>query len=86
MQRDIEALEIVCKHYDAFYNSESLRKEKNRVRVLQRQISKLESEINVLKSANMTYRQACQQWRNSYATVSVHVQKLSNVLRTEHWL
>ena len=86
MQRDIEALDIVCKHYDASNNLESLRKEKNRVRVLQRRISKLESEINVLRSANMTYRQACQQWRNSYANVSVHMQKLSNVLRTEDWL
>ena len=86
MQRDIEALEIVCKHYDAFYSSESLRKEKSRVPGLQRRISKLESEINVLKSANMTYRQACHQWRNSYVNVSVYVQKLANVLRTEHWL
>ena len=44
MQRDIEALEIVCKHYDACYTSDALRKEKNRVRVLQRRLSKLESE------------------------------------------
>ena len=86
MQRDLEAQNLVCKHYDAFYNSEALRKEKNRVRALQRQLSKLESEILVLKSANRTWRQACQQWRDSYANVRVHMQKLNNELRTEHWL
>ena len=86
MQRDLEALEIVCTHYGAFYNSEALRKEKIRVRSLQRQLSKLEVENRILKSANMAYRQAVQQWRNSYANVSVHVQKLNNALRTEHWL
>ena len=35
MQRDLEALELVCKHYDAFYSKDALRKEKNRVRALQ---------------------------------------------------
>ena len=86
MQRDLEALEVVCTHYGAVYSKEALRKEKNRVRVLQRQISKLEVENRILKSANLAYRQAVQQWRNSYACVSVHVQKLNNALRTEHWV
>ena len=86
MQRDLEGLEVVYKHYNALYSAESLRKEKNRVRVLQRQVSKLEAENRILKSANMTYRQAVQQWRNSYANVSVYVQKLNNALRTEHWV
>ena len=86
MQRDLEGLEVVCKHYNATYGIEALRKEKNRVRVLQRQVSKLEAENRILKSANMTYRQAVQKWRNSYANVSVYVQKLNNALRTEHWV
>ena len=86
MQRDIQALEVVSKHYNATYAIEALRKEKNRVRVLQRQVSKLEAENRILKSANMTYRQAVQKWRNSYANVSVYVQKLNNALRTEHWV
>ena len=86
MQRDLEGLEVVCKHYSATYSAESLRKEKNRVRVLQGQVSKLEAENRILKSANMTYRQAVQQWRNSYANVSVYVTRLNNALRTEHWV
>ena len=86
MQRDLEGLEVVCKHYNAMYSAEALRKEKNRVRVLQRQVSKLETENRILKSANLTYRQAVQQWRNSYANVIVYVTKLNNALRTEHWV
>ena len=86
MQRDLDALDVVCKYYNATYGIEALRKEKNRVRVLQRQVSKLEAENRILKSANMTYRQAVQQWRNSYANVSVYVTKLNNALRTEHWV
>ena len=86
MQRDLEALEVVCTHYGALYSKEALRKEKNRVRVLQRHVSKLEVENRILKSENLASRQAVQQWRNSYACVSVHVQKLNNALRMEHWV
>ena len=86
MQRDLEALELVCKHYDACYSSEALRKEKNKVRALQRRLFKLESENAVLKSANGRWREACAEWRQSYASVSVHVRNLDNVLRTQHWL
>ena len=86
MQRDLEALEVVCTHYGALYSKEALRKEKHRVRTLQRQLSKLEVQNRILKSANLAYRQAVQQWRISYANVSVHVQTLTNALRTEHWV
>ena len=86
MQRDLEALEIVCKHYDAFYGSDALRREKNRVRALQRRLIKLEAENAVFKSANRRWREACQQWRESYANISVHVRNLDAALRTQHWL
>ena len=86
MQRDLEALELVCKHYDAFYASDALRKEKNRVRVLQRRMKNLEAEIAVLKSGNRRWREACQQWRNSYSIINQHVRNLDAALRTQHWL
>ena len=86
MQRDLEALELVCKHYDAFYGADALRKEKNRVRVLQRRISKLEAENFVLKSGNARWRAACQQWRDSFANVQQHVRTLDAALHTQHWL
>jgi len=86
MQRDLEALELVCKHYDACYSSEALRKEKNRVRALQRRMVKLEAENAVLKNANRRWREACQQWRESYANISVHVRNLDAALRTQHGL
>ena len=86
MQRDLEALELVCTHYDACYASDALRKEKNRVRALQRRVNKLESENAVLKSGNMRWREACQQWRDSYSNISQHVRTLDAALRTQHWL
>ena len=86
MQRDLEALEIVCKHYNACYGQDSLRKERNRIRALQRRLAKLEAENLVLKGANRRWQQACQQWRESYANVSVHTRSLVNVLQTQHWL
>ena len=86
MQRDLEALEIVCKHYDACYGSIPLRKEKNKVRTLQRRLAKLEAENLVLKGANRRWQQACQQWRESYANVNVAARHLVNVLQTQHWL
>ena len=86
MQRDLEALELVCTHYDACYASDALRKEKNRVRALQRRMKNLEAENAVLKSGNRRWREACQQWRESYANVSVHVRALESALRTQHWL
>ena len=52
MQRDLEAFELVCKHYDACYSSDALRKEKNRVRTLFRRLLKLETENAVLKNGN----------------------------------
>ena len=60
MQRDLEALELVCKHYEATYSSDALRKEKNRVRGLQRRVTKLEAENAVLKAGNRRWREACQ--------------------------
>ena len=50
MQRDLEALEFVCKHYDACYSSDALRREKNRGRALQRRVTKLEAENALLKA------------------------------------
>ena len=86
MQRDIQALEVVCKHYNATYGSDALRKEKNRVRALQRRVIKLEAENALFRNANRRWREACQQWRDSYAIVSLHVQNLDAALRTQHWL
>ena len=86
MQRDLEALELVCKHYDAFYGVDALPKEKNRVRALQRRMKNLEAENAVLKSGNRRWREACQQWRDSYSTISVHVRTLDAALRSQHWL
>ena len=86
MQKDLEALEIVCKHYDAEYGTDALRKEKNRVRLLQRRVVKLEAEIRVLKSGNLQMREACHQWRDSFENVQKHVKILDIALRTEHWL
>ena len=86
MQRDLEALEVVCKHYDAFYSKDALRKEKHRVRALQRRGIKLETENALFRNANRRWREACQQWRDSYAVVSLHVRNLDAALRTQHWL
>ena len=86
MQRDLEALELVRKHYDAEYGADSLRKEKNTVRVLQRRLAKLEAEVHVLKSGNARWRDACQQWRDSFTNVRQHVRTLDMALRTQHWL
>ena len=86
MQRDIEALEIVCKHHDACNSKDALLKKKNRVRMLQRRLIKLEAENAVLKGANMRWREACQQWRDSYSNISVHVRNLDAALRTQHRL
>ena len=77
MQRDLEALEIVCQHYDACYSYIALRNEKNRVRVLQRQVTKLEAENALFENANKRWREACQQWRDSYVNVSPHVRSLT---------
>ena len=86
MHTDLQALEIVCKHYTAQHGTECLRQQKNKVRVLQRRVAKLEAENLILKNANKRWQQACAQWRESYANVSVHVHSLVSVLRTQHWL
>ena len=86
MHTDLRALEVVCKHYTAEHGTECLRQQKNKVRALQRRVAKLESENLILKHANRRWQLACAQWRESYANVSVHVQNLINVLRTQHWL
>ena len=86
MHTDLEALEVVCKHYKAMHGTECLRQQKNKVRALQRRVAKLEAENLVLKNANRRWQLACAQWRESYANVRVHVQNLVNVLHTQHWL
>ena len=86
MHTDLQALEIVCKHYTAQHGTDCLRQQKNKVRALQRRVAKLEAENLILKNANRRWQQACAQWRESYANVSVHVQNLINVLHTQHWL
>ena len=86
MQSDLEALELMCKHYDACYSSNALRKEKTRVRALQRRVTRLEADNALLKGANRRWQQACQQWRVSYANVNMHVRTLDAALRTQHWL
>ena len=86
MQRDLEGLELVCKHYNAFYSSDALRRAKNRMRALQRRVIKLEAENALFRNANRRWREACQQWRDSYAVVSLHVRNLDAALRTQHWL
>ena len=86
MQRDLEASELFCKHDDAHYGSDALRREKNHGRTLQRKLARLEAENHMLKGANRRRQQACAQWRESYANVSVHVQSLVIVLLTQRWL
>ena len=86
MQRDLDARELVFKHYDACYSSDAQRRENNRLRALQRRLFKLEAENAVLKSANVRWREACRQRRESYANVSFHVRSLDAALRTQHWL
>ena len=86
MHTDLEALEIVCKHYRTEHSSQCLRQQKNKVRCLQRRLAKIEAENLILRGANRQWQRACAQWRESYANVSVHVQNLVNVLRTQHWL
>ena len=86
MQHDLEALEIVCKHYNACHGNDALRKEKNRIRALQRRLAKLEAENLVLKGANRRWQAACQEWRLSYQNVNSAARNLVNVLQTQHWL
>ena len=86
MHTDLQGLEIVCKHYTAQHGNDCLRQQKNKVRTLQRRVAKLEAENLILRNANTRWQQACAQWRESYANVSVHVQNLVNVLHTQHWL
>ena len=57
MQGDLEALELVCKRYDAFYSSDALRRKTNRARALQRRLTKLEAENPLLKGANRRWQQ-----------------------------
>ena len=85
MQRDFEALEIVCRHYDALYSTDALRAEKNRVRRLQRRIVKLEAELGIAKSANVRWKLACQQWSESYRDVQQRVRGLDAALRSQLW-
>ena len=85
MQRDLEALEVVCRHYNAFHGADALRLEKNRVRRLQRRIAKLESELGIAKSANVRWKQACQQWGESYRDVQQRVKSLDAALRSQLW-
>ena len=44
MHTDLEALEVVCKHYKAMHGTECLRQQKNKVRQLQRKRMKAESD------------------------------------------
>ena len=86
MHTDLEALETVCKHYRTEHGSQCLRQQKNKVRCLQRRLAKAEAEIRDLKVASNRWKQACIQWRESYAEVSVHVLDLSRSLQAQHWL
>ena len=83
MQRDLEALEVVCKHYAAFHGADALRLEKNRARRLQRRIAKLEGEICALKNSNARWRHACQHWSALHKEVQDMVRGLGVTLRTE---
>ena len=83
MQRDLEALEVVCKHYAAFHGADALRLEKNRVRRLQRRIVKLESEQCALKNSNARWRQACQHWGVLHKEAQGIARSLMAALQTE---
>ena len=86
MHTDLEALEIVCMHYRTEHGDECIKQQKNKVRRLQRRLAKAEAEIQELKVASSRWKQACIQWRESYAEVSVHVLDLSRSLQAQHWL
>ena len=86
MHTDIEALETVCTYYSTHHGCTALRQQKNKVRCLQRRLKKVETELQIAKDANHYWRQACVQWRESYAQISVCVRNLMNALHTQHWL
>ena len=44
MHTDLQALEVVCKHYKAMHGTECLRQQKNKVRQLQRKLIKAEGD------------------------------------------
>ena len=44
MHTDLEALEIVCKHYRAMHGADCLRQQKNKVRALQRRLARAEGD------------------------------------------
>ena len=83
MQRDLEALEVVCKHYAAFHGADALRLEKNRVRRLQRRIAKLEGEQSALRISCARWRQACQHWGALHKEAQDIARGLVVALRTE---
>ena len=86
MHTDVQALEIVCKHYTSQHGQECLRQQKNKVRTLQRRVAKLEAENLILRNTSKRWQQACAQWRERYANENVHLQNLVKALRTQIWL
>ena len=83
MQRDLEALEVVCRHYTASHGADALRLEKNRVRRLQRRIAKLEGENYALRNSNARWRHACQHWSALHKEAQDIARSLVVALRTE---
>ena len=49
MHSDIDALEIVCQHYRTHYEHAELRRLKNTIRRLHREIIRLTCELGILK-------------------------------------
>ena len=66
MHPDLEALEVVCRHYNAEYSNDALRASRNNCRCLTRKLSKKTEEAHdALKEAE-TWRLISIAWEKRY--------------------
>ena len=57
MHSDIAALEVVCQHYKRHYEQVELRRLKNNVRRLHREIIRLKCELGIIRVLLLAWRQ-----------------------------
>ena len=63
---DLRPLETVCKHIALTHGSDALRKERNKVRRVQRQLAKLQAELYTLRCAHERWKEDAAHWRNRF--------------------
>ena len=63
---DLRALEATCKYFALTHGSDALRKERNKVRRVQRQLAKLQAELYTLRCAHERWKQDAAHWRNRF--------------------